>query len=253
MEDFLKDLIYPVMIISSRAGEGNFSVGRAIFDILSSNRKGEIFHFTVEELISYNLYKKHFLRYKYICFNFHWLLYFIYFFPINYIWNYLKEKIFKNTNLDKLLKSILKLNAKTVICTNHRACFWSSILKKRGLANFFLVGVITDYNFNPGWRFIFWDKVNLLFGPIEKKELPNKLYKKYIKIELPLKKDFYMLNNKMASKNNILISGGGWGLGPIYKVALLLSKEIPDLNLFILCGDNENLYNKLKEKFFSNE
>lgn len=254
MKDFkswIKNIEYPLMIISSKAGEGNFTVGEAIFDIVDPSKEKKVFHFIIEDLISVRLYKKHFLRYKYICFNSPWLLYLIYYLPINYLFGYLQELFFCKPNLEILKEKILDLNPRTIVCTNHRACFWVSALKRRKIINPYLVGVLTDYHFNPGWKFIFWDKVDFFLGPIEEKFIPKSITHKYIKIKPPLKKEFYRFKYKDASYDNVLITGGGWGLGPIYRVVRLLSKKLPNLNLFVVCGSNEELYSRLKKDFFN--
>lgn len=244
ISDITANVKYPVVILSSKAGQGNLAVAEAIADTLDTNRG--VRHYAIEDLIPPELQRKHFQRYRSICRNFPWLLYIIYYIPVSYFWNYLEEAIFKKNNLTALKTKISSPEAKTIICTNHRACFWISALKARGAITASVWAVLADYYVNSGWKFLFWKNIDMFLGPAQRQSLPLSVRSKYTRIELPLTKGFYGMSPGRSSVDNVLIAGGGWGLGPIYRTVILLSERFPLLNIYVACGTNEALSNRLK-------
>ncbi|MBI3309506.1 MAG: hypothetical protein HYZ79_09070, partial [Candidatus Melainabacteria bacterium] len=63
-ELLLNKVKFPVLILSSKAGFGNYSVGCALKDQLS--KYGRVYHKPIEEIISINLNRVNFQRYKLI-------------------------------------------------------------------------------------------------------------------------------------------------------------------------------------------
>jgi UDP-N-acetylglucosamine:LPS N-acetylglucosamine transferase len=124
-------------------------------------------------------------------------------------------------------------------------------LKKKKILDFNLWGVIAEFGTNLGWRYIFWDAVDGIFSPIPKNRLaidfpPNM---KFIKIHPPVPDAFYQLSMKKGNKNKVVLSSGNWGWGPIYRITKLLSQAFPQLNIFVLCGENTTIYQKLLKAY----
>lgn len=245
-----QEIEFPVLILSSKAGYGNYSVGSVLNQQLSS--LGTIYHLPIEELISADLRKIDFERYKLICEKCPWLLRFIYLIPINFYLKYLQELIFKNTKLTRLKEKINSLDIKTIVCTNHRSAFWTSSLKRKGEIKSKIYAFITDHYLGSGWKFIFWSEVDRLLGPLNKNDIPKNIVGKFMKADLPVQKEYLELAKIKGNKNEVLITGGGWGLGPIFEVTKLLHKRCKSLKLHVVCGANIKLFNKLKKEFKDN-
>jgi len=233
----------PVMILSTRAGLGNYSVGKTLFEILGDNL--QVQHYSLEDLICDSLKHTDFLRYRNICENNPWLLYFYYKIPINYCLKYLREAYFRNLDLGLLKEKINSLGVKTVIATNNRAAFCLSALKKRKEIDCSIVVFLTDYSFSPGWNYIFWSYIDRIFGPIEGKDIPLCLRSRYNCVGIPVLNKYRELSERNGNKNNVLVSGGGWGLGRIFPLCQVLANQMPFLMLHIAVGDNEDLYKQL--------
>lgn len=244
----LKTIDYPVLILSSCAGGGNYAVGEAMRERLGGGVN--VVHMPIEKIISKALYAKHFRRYRDICLYAPRLLYSIYYFPLNYIWGYLEELLFQRIDLEMLKNAITRSGARTVICTNHRACFWVSALKRRKAVTVSLWGFVTDYYINAGWRFIFWDRCEFVFGPIKTKwKFPGPLSDKYLQAALPLKNGFYAINDEKASNDRVLIIGGEWGLGPIAHTVRVLFETFPHISMHVVCGENKDLFGRLQARY----
>ena len=237
----------PVIILSSKAGLGNYSVGKALLEIMEDN--SQVYHYCIEDLICDCLKQSDFLRYRNICENNPWLLYFIYRIPANYWLKYAREAYFKDLDLSLLKEKINNLGAQTVIATNNRAAFWLSTLKKRQEINCSLIAFLTDYSLNPGWKHIFWSYVDKIMGVIKDKNIPSRLRSRYTQVEIPVLKKYRKLSVKKGSKNNILVAGGGWGLGRMFPLCKAVVKRMPFLNLHIAVGSNEKLYKRLTAYF----
>lgn len=236
---------YPILILSSRAGRGNYAVAEEMRRRLASG--GPVRHDSIEGLISPALQKRHFDRYRSICFRAPWLLYVIYIFPINYFLSYIHECFFNSVCLDALQELIIRHKIRTVICTNHRSCFWVSVLKKRRSVSVFLQAILTDYYMGAGWRFLFWDQVDSFSGPMDKSSIPPPYRKKYSREKLSLSDDYDKMDPRRASVNNILVMGGGWGLGSIEHVVRQVSAHIPGVSMHVVCGQNEGLFRRLSQ------
>ena len=237
----------PVIILSSKAGLGNYSVGKALQEMMEDGP--QLYHYCIEELVCDGLKQSDFLRYRNICENNPWLLYFIYKFPVNYWLKYAREATFKDLDLRLLKKRINDLGAQTVIATNNRAAFWLSALKKRNEVNCGIIAFLTDYSLNPGWKYIFWSYVDKIMGAIEDKNIPERLRGRYTRVEIPVSNKYHGLPAVKTGKNNILITGGGWGLGNIFPLCRSIVKRMPFLNLHIAVGINEKLYKRLTSHF----
>jgi UDP-N-acetylglucosamine:LPS N-acetylglucosamine transferase len=238
---------YPVLILSSAAGGGNHSVGEALQERL--NAGGSVNHRTIEGLLSPTLCHKHFDRYATICYRAPWLLYIIYNFPISYLWELLKGLWGSLRGLDHLRDEIIRSRVRTVICTNHRACFFVSLLKLRRKIDVRLEAVLTDYWMSAGWRLLYWNEIDHFSGPIEKDIVPQKYREKYQRWDFPLKIEFQEAAKIEGNPKDVLISGGGWGLGFIDQTVAQVSSQFPALRLYVACGKNRELYERLRRQY----
>jgi hypothetical protein len=242
-QDLAHQVEFPALILSSHAGGGNHTVGQAIHVCLG--RHGTSRHRSIEELLPPRLVDRHFHRYRALCFRAPWLLRAIDRFPLNYAFDYWVEAWAKSADLTALVHEIKGSRCGTVICTNHRACFWISAIKHRGLARAPLWAVLTDYHMNVGWRYLFQPEIQRVLGPIDVHAILPQYRPVYSRIQLPLDQELGPEERSLASASRVLICGGAWGLGAIHQAVAALSGAMPELELYVICGDNRGLFRGL--------
>lgn len=249
IEDVVNFIEFPLLIVSSVVGRGVYSIGEAIKQRLSS--KGMIYHVPIEDIVPQNVVNEDLIRYKFISNKFTFLFYFIYTFDIFYYRKYLREKIFNSAKLNNLEEIINKLGIKTVFCISHRPAFWFSNLKRRKKINFNLWGILTEYGRSLGWKYIFWDVIDGYFSPIDRSLLDFKFPKnfQFVNINLPARLEFYNISKTQGDKNKVLFISGFWGQGQILKNLNKLTRSFSDLKVYVVCGENQSLYRRLKNIF----
>lgn len=246
-DDLVSEVQFPALVLSTRAGAGNFTVGQAIEATLRA--RGPTHHVALESRLPDRLVRRQFVRYRRLCQYFPWVLRVIYRFPVNYAADYLREFLSPSFALQLLADDLAKNEIRTVICTNHRAVFYIAALKRRGEFRGALWAVLTDYHLNAGWHFLFWNEIDQFLGPIEVNDVPPRYRHVYRQIELPLPSDLSPADPRKSSASKVMISGGGWGLGPIASTVSAIVREFPQLELYVVCGDNEALYQRLARRF----
>jgi UDP-N-acetylglucosamine:LPS N-acetylglucosamine transferase len=242
----------PVLIVSTVVGRGMYYLGEAIRERFSDASK--IYHFPIEDYLPPLGLNEDVKRYKVISTRLPFLFYLIYKIPIFYYRKYLREKLSGNTDLSRLKAKIESLNIKTVICVSHRPAFWVSNLKRREKLPFKLCALLGEYGRTLGWKFIFWDEVDYFLSPVKKDILdyPFPRGLQFFKIDLPARKEFYELARIKGEKKNVLLVAGFWGQGPLFRILKLLSKELPQLKMRVVCGENVKMYEKIRTCFAGN-
>lgn len=250
IDNFLHEIKDPILIISSAIGLGHHNTALAIKERIGDNRL--IYYFRIEELISnplkifnFSIFfqsRKFLYKFPFIINIFHYL-------PIVSLCSYWQEIWFRNINLDLLKYKIQSLGIRTVITTSYKAAFYVSILKHRKEINPILWVCLTHYYMGRAWKFIFREEINNFFVPIKNCPLPYVDKKKCIEVEFPVSKEYYTLTDSPKDYNSILLTGGGWGLGLRIRMVRSLIQKFPNLKLFIVCGENNKLYNKLYKEF----
>jgi UDP-N-acetylglucosamine:LPS N-acetylglucosamine transferase len=255
LEQALRKLESPILIISSQVGAGNVSVGEAIRERLK-DRPG-IYHLLIEDIELSMAIKDDILRYKFISDNFPFFLNLVYRIPLFYYRKLIRERLSKRNNLSRLKEKISSLEVKTVICVSHRPAFWLSVLKKKENLDFKLYGVLTEFGRNLGWKYIFWDVMDGFFSPLSQDKLGLSLPPtlRFIEIEPPCRTDFYVNHQPKGDKNKVLVMTGYWGQVSFYKVRSVINsifKEVPDVKVTAVCGTNKKLLKKLSFYFKEN-
>lgn len=230
------------------AGLGNYRIACNLQKQLIT--KNHIEHYPIEKLVGERESDKDFKRYEYICRNHPWLLHIIYGVPLSYWLKYIEAKYFKNDGLNHLVKKINNDKIQTVIAVNHRAALWVSALKHQNLVQCKLHVYIPDYHFGSGWKFLLWEQINQAMGPFPK-EKSSLALSKYTQWRVLVDLKIQDLAQDEGSPNQILITGGGWGLGPLAKVTEELFKAYPYLNIDVICGNNRILFEKLSSRYRS--
>jgi len=245
--DLLRRMDGPVLVLSTKAGLGNYAVGKAIEQALPGHVA--VYHLSIEDLVPKKLVERDFDRYRQICSRYPFLLKFIYRVPLSYLQKYLRECVLKDLHLERLRETILSMGVRTLFATNHRAAFWAGALRRRKEINCSLWALLTDYHMNSGWKFLFWNEIDRFLGPIRYQRISSCPAGRYTEIPLPVLKEYHDLSERPGDPHQVLITGGGWGLGRLWNVAVTLHEGCPALTLHVVCGDNEALYRKLSEQF----
>ena len=161
-------------------------------------------------------------------------------------------------NSRKLLNLFSEFNPDVVICTQAFPCGMAADLKKPNKIDIPIVGVITDYVAHSFW---YYNNVDLYIVPDEsakEKMIQNGILKERIRVYgIPISPEFNSAVDKDKAletigldKNlpNILIMGGGRGLGQIKQIVYSLSRLKADFQLTVICGINKKLFRYLKRR-----
>ncbi len=237
----------PVFILSTCAGSGTYSIGEALREYSDTPAAA---HRILEDFLPPRAVAEDLRRYRFLCEKAPFLLNAVYTMPIFYWRKYMREKNSSKITTPRLAEYIDAMRPGTVIGASHRATFWLSALKKKTRRDFFLTAVVTDFAMTLAWKYLFWDAIDRLIIPFSASQLPWKIPHtvEIVEATLPARREFYALKEKPSSRDEVLITGGGWGLGNIIGVTRALSCHSA-LTLHVACGDNAKLYNMLIARY----
>ena len=186
------------------------------------------------------------------------------------IWDYLYDNPTIVKRIEKIKQAVHKFNSPklkllfdkfkpdAVACTQAFPCGMVADYKKTFIPDLPLVAVLTDYIPHSYW---IYDTVDYYITPSD--EVTNRLVKKGVvshrikSLGIPFDPEFNepILKEKVMQKlnlepnlPNILIMGGGQGLGPIKTIVKSLEKVKEEFQEIIITGNNRRLYNSLKRK-----
>lgn len=175
------------------------------------------------------------------------------------VFRFLIGPIRKLTNLINgfgFYRFIIREKPDCVISTHFLATEITANLKAIGLFKGRHITCITDYGVHSFWlaggvdnyvvasessrkelmaRGVAADKISVLGIPIGYK-FTGKLDKSAVLKKLGLRDGFF----------NVLIIGGGFGVGPIEELVNLISKNSSFFQLMVVCGNNQSLFGRLK-------
>jgi hypothetical protein len=169
-------------------------------------------------------------------------------FPLSYRLKHLRQRLAPADA--PLLSGLLREGSfRTVVTTAHRAAFWVADLKRRGLSTVRLVGIITDYALSAGWKHLDRSHIDLLVGPVPAGVLPADLRPRFRFADIPVCADIERLQGTKGEPQRGLVTGGGWGLGPLARITALLHGAFPSLSIDVCCGDNAPLFETLTRRY----
>jgi len=186
------------------------------------------------------------------------------------VWDYLYDNpaifqrvqrlrdLIHNMNSEKLQGLINSFQPDVIACTQAFPCGMIADLKKRGLIDAKLFGVLTDYNAHSYW---IYDTVDYYITAAEhsvQRLLQSGVQQDRIKpFGIPIDPKFSRKidearirkqYNLRSGVPTLLIMGGGQGLGPIrHMVKALESMEI-DFQIMVVAGTNKRLYRWLSKR-----
>jgi processive 1,2-diacylglycerol beta-glucosyltransferase len=168
-----------------------------------------------------------------------------------------KKRINKH-NSPKLKKIIDKFKPDIVACSQAYPCGMVAGYKKIYGSRIPLVGILTDYVPHSYWLY---DEVDYYIVPapevgerLQKKGVPAKKIKPLgipidPKFNEPVDKGKVLQKmNLLPGVRNILIMGGGQGLGPIKAIIDSLKKVKTDFQALVVTGTNKKLFNSLSKR-----
>lgn len=182
----------------------------------------------------------------------------IHYMPETYAWVYKQMACKSKTNrsykyyeflfLRKMRTILVEENPDLIICTHGFPSYILNQLKNNKECDIPVINVYTDFFINDVWG---KSDIDYHFVPTEaaKKELVKKHHLSDARVfvtGIPVSRQFYQVNKDTEKKNNkkrVLVSGGSVGLGNIFQ--LLTQTRNDDIEYFVLCGKNKNLYQKI--------
>ena len=155
---------------------------------------------------------------------------------------------FNCINKKKILNFIKENNYDLVICTHlYPALAMTKIKKKYYIP---LINVATDYECIP-----FWDETKPDDFIIPSELLVDSFVKKrcnkdnLVPLGIPVSTNFKTVKEDVdlpKDKPIVLITSGSMGFGKMKDIVKLILKEVPEICLVVVCGNNKELYNILK-------
>ena len=241
----------PVLVISTLVGRGMYTLGQAFVERFSPDDRIE--HIAVEDCLPSSAVSEDLRRYKVISSRIPVLLNLVYRVPFFYRRKYARESRDRPSDLSKMKKRIAALNPKTVLCVSHRPAFWVSTLKRRDTMGFKLWGVLGEYGNTLAWKYIFWDQMDGFLSPIAREALdypfPQSL--EFEQIELPARRAYYGLADRMGQSQAVLLVCGYWGQGPIIRVLQAILAQDSELRVIVVCGESRSVLKRADAVFSS--
>ncbi|MEI8176919.1 MAG: glycosyltransferase, partial [Candidatus Omnitrophota bacterium] len=185
--------------------------------------------------------------------------FFYYLFDVRWIYPIVKamRRFGNKRNTRTFEKFLCDFKPDAVIATHFLASEVISDLKTRGLLETRLITVVTDFRMHS-----FWYAANTDHYCIGFEESRRELIKKWgIAPEkvtvtgIPVHPKFYGVSDKAAiierlglakDRVKVLLTGGGFGVGPIMKIVRSLAAGTEKLQVLVVCGHNDKLKTEME-------
>ncbi len=164
------------------------------------------------------------------------------------------RRIVNQLNTKPLRDLIIKEKPDLILCTHFLAPEVIGNMKNKGLIDTKLVTVITDFKPHT-----FWVHSGIDYYIVADQYTKDELVKrgvsgdKILVYGIPIEKAFSIdydkneLRQKFGMKDifTVLIGSGGWGVGPIEKLVDILGQMDEELQVMVVCGENDILCNNI--------
>ncbi len=158
------------------------------------------------------------------------------------------------------LKKFIQLyDPNIIVCTHVLSSMLVSTMKTKDWTEALTVGVVTDFTVHPMWQdaseldyFVLPNEL-LEFQMIRKGISPEKL----LPIGIPIKPEFSERSDRKEARRKldldenlptVLLMSGSMGYGKMDKSIAMLDKMDIDFQTMVVCGNNKDMYNKIKSK-----
>ena len=136
-----------------------------------------------------------------------------------------------------------------VIATSFYPAFFAKMWRRRFSLNYKIFGALVDFVVSPAWRI----PIDGIFAANESScsYLRNALrnsspcFATGIPVPLSVKKSLAPL----SKRKDVLLTGGGWGLGKIDELTGALLSNPDVMRLIVICGGNEELRGRISRQF----
>jgi len=241
-----------ILIVYATAGIGHTKAALAVKDAL--DEKGEGFSYEVVDILNYtNAFLKWIYHRFYIIlvsdFPFIWAVVY-HLLDIPFVYNCIKglRTLMNRMNSKKFADYLNRTKPDIVVSTHFFSSEVVSCLKRKGIVNPYLITIITDFK-----RHMYWIAKGTDLYIVGSEILHEQL--KFLGIEarkikilgLPVEQNYFKALDRNAlykkldiQKNSfvILIASGGFGVGPVEKIAKeLMAANLP-IQLMVVCGKN---------------
>ncbi len=157
----------------------------------------------------------------------------------------------------KKLRLVLeRIKPACVVTTQAFPCGLFADLKREEALNIPLIAVVTDYYPHCFWPHPAVDKYIVASREAKELLLGEGVEEKRIEVlGIPISIRFQDTFERrelckefgfLPELKGILLMGGGWGLGPLKKIALALDKMEEEFQIIVICGKNKKLFNWFK-------
>ena len=249
-----------VFIVYASAGAGHQKAAEALYEYLKKSRTDLDLKFI--DILDYS---NHIVKFSYskgyifLITKLSWIWYALYrlspFFANNYF-----RLLFDYLVCQPLVNLLKKEKPDVVVSTHFLTSSVLSVFKKNyPQYTFRLITIITDYTLHPYWigegvdtYIASCDYVKDCLGRKGIRENKIKVY------GIPVKEKFYLPSDRKTAarklgvdpaKFTVLIMTGAVGIGPIEEIVQALAE---DVQLLVICGKNQGLFNRLTKLNFGN-
>jgi len=244
-----------LMIVYASAGKGHFKAAKAIYNYL--HRKDPTLHLELVDILEKsNCLFRYFytLGYSFLvrqaAFLWRVLFYVSAFRPLRSV---LEGLGFALANDFK--RFLIEYSPDYVISTHFFPAQVAAYLKLKGKIKTGIISVLTDFGVHPFWVCPGIDLYSVATEISQERLLAQGISKEKIKVlGIPVDEKFFLplaksaLCQKLGIKEGhfvVLVATGSFGIGPIEEIIEVLYK---DVELLVVCANNQKLYQKLKKK-----
>lgn len=158
------------------------------------------------------------------------------------------------------LKKFIQLyDPDIIVCTHVLSSMLVSTMKTKDWTDALTVGIVTDFTVHPMWQ----DASELDYFVVPNELLEFQMRKKGILAEkllpfgIPIKPQFSVRGDRKEARRDlgldenlptVLLMSGSMGYGKMDKSIALLDKMNLDFQTMVVCGNNKDMYNKIKAK-----
>jgi len=246
-----------ILIVYATAGEGHKRAAVAIKDAFDVLRPAD----TEVKLVDALDYTKDFFKWFYPRSYLFMVTYIptvwgLFYYVLDWKWLYpivkIIRRIVNRSNTAQFEKFLSEFNPDIVVTTHFLACEVLSSLKQQGKIKTKLITCVTDFRMHSFWFSAQTDHFCVSFKETEA-DLVKKWKAPAHKISItgiPIHQKFYAPKNKdeilgkaglSAGLFTVLITGGGFGVGPIMSLVRVLGRMAEPFQALVVCGHNAKL------------
>ncbi|MBI4846447.1 MAG: glycosyltransferase [Candidatus Omnitrophica bacterium] len=254
-----------IFIVHANAGAGHRKAAEALYKAFSDEKIADLKVEKIDVLDHTNLlFKKaypgvYIFLVKYLPFLWGWFFHLLNIAVLKSFIGVIRHA-FNSFHGKKIIDYVIRESPDAVICEHFLSAELISYLKKKNKFHGLVVCGVTDFGVHQFWVNLGTD-FYLVASELTKKELAAKgvPIEKIFVFGIPIEQKF----SKSISKNEarkklglaedkftVLVTSGGFGVGPIKKIVSLLDAFGADIQAAVICGSNEALVSYFKNQTF---